>query len=71
VLVVLFLADLAMGLVSRAVPALNILVLSFPLKILLTLSLTSVAIAALPAVVSSIVDHVLTAMGSATHGVGG
>ena len=71
VLVVLFLAELAMGLVSRAVPSLNILVMSFPVKILLTLSVASIAIASLPGVVSTIVDHVITAMGSATQGVGG
>jgi flagellar biosynthetic protein FliR len=66
VLVVLFLADLALGLVSRAVPSLNVFVMSFPIKILLTLSLTSVAVALLPGTVSSILDHIIAVFGSAT-----
>jgi flagellar biosynthetic protein FliR len=70
VLVVLFLADLALGLVSRAVPSLNIFVMSFPIKILLTLSLASVAMAMLPGALSSILDHIVAAFGSATHGLG-
>jgi flagellar biosynthesis protein FliR len=70
VMVVLFLADLALGLVSRAVPSLNVFVMSFPIKILLTLSLASVAVAALPGAVSSILDHVIAAMGSAMKGLG-
>ena len=70
VLVVLFLADLALGLVSRAVPSLNIFVLSFPIKILLTLSLGSVAMAMLPGALSSILDHIMAAFGSATQGLG-
>jgi flagellar biosynthetic protein FliR len=70
VMVVLFLADLALGLVSRAVPSLNVFVMSFPIKILLTLSLASVAVATLPGAVSSILDHVIAAMGSAMKGLG-
>ena len=66
----LFLADLALGLVSRAVPSLNVFVMSFPIKILLTLSLASVAVATLPGAVSSILDHVIAAMGSAMKGLG-
>ena len=69
-LVVLFLADLALGLVSRAVPSLNIFVLSFPIKILLTLSLASVAMAMLPGALSSLLDHIMAAFGSATQGLG-
>jgi flagellar biosynthetic protein FliR len=70
VLVVLFLADLALGLVSRAVPSLNVFVMSFPIKILLTLSLTSVAVALLPGAISAILDHIITAFGAATRGLG-
>lgn len=70
VMVVLFLADLALGLVSRAVPSLNVFVMSFPIKILLTLSLASVAMALLPGAVSSILEHILAAFGSATRGLG-
>jgi flagellar biosynthesis protein FliR len=70
VMVVLFLADLALGLVSRAVPSLNIFAMSFPFKILLTLSLASVAIALLPGTLSSILDLIIAAFGSATKGLG-
>jgi flagellar biosynthetic protein FliR len=70
VMVVLFLADLALGLVSRAVPSLNVFVMSFPIKILLTLSLASVAMALLPGAVSSILDNILDSFGPATKGLG-
>ncbi len=59
VVVILFCADLAMGLVSRAVPSLNIFQLSFPVKTALTVGLASVAVALLPAAVSGIVDRVV------------
>jgi len=71
VLIVLFLAELALGLVNRAVPALNVLVMSFPVKILLTLSLTGIAVTALPGVVQFLLDHINTAIGSAAPGIGG
>ena len=70
VMVVLFLADLALGLVSRAVPSLNVFVMSFPIKILLTLSLASVAMMALPGAVNSILHHIMAAVGAATRGLG-
>lgn len=70
VLVVLFLAELALGLVNRAVPTLNVLVMSFPLKILVTLTLAGVAVTALPGVVDSILSHIGSAVGSAAPGLG-
>jgi flagellar biosynthetic protein FliR len=71
VMVVLFLADLALGLVSRAVPSLNVFAMSFPFKILLTLTLASVAVGMLPGAVSSILDQIITSFGSASRGLGG
>lgn len=59
VVVVLFCADLAMGMISRAVPSLNIFQLSFPVKTILTVALASVAVALLPAAVEGIVDRVV------------
>lgn len=56
---VLFLADVGLGLLTRVAPALNAFALGFPLKILITLTLSSVAILALPGVVSWIVDDAL------------
>ena len=56
VLAVLFLADLSLGLVSRAVPSMNVFQLSFPVKLMLTLALCSVFILVLPGVVAEMVD---------------
>ena len=58
VVVVLFLAELALGVVSRAVPSLNVLAMSFPLKILLTLSLAGVAIGLLPGALNALLERV-------------
>ncbi|NTW40310.1 MAG: flagellar biosynthetic protein FliR [Cellulomonadaceae bacterium] len=59
--VVLFLADVGLGLVSRVAPALNAFALGFPLKILLTLTLGIGAYLALPQVVARLTE---TAVGS-------
>lgn len=45
---VLFLADVGMGLVTRAAPALNAFVLGFPLKVLITLTFASAVFGLLP-----------------------
>lgn len=55
-LVVLFLADVALGLLTRVAPALNVFILSFPLKILLTIVLSVIVFVALPGVVSALMD---------------
>lgn len=52
--VVLFLADVGLGLLTRVAPALNAFALGFPLKILLTLTLVGAAYVALPQLVSSL-----------------
>lgn len=57
VLVVLFLSEVALGLISRAVPTLNIFAISFPVKIVLAISFAGVAFAMLPGVVSGLVDQ--------------
>jgi flagellar biosynthetic protein FliR len=53
-LVVLFLADVGLGLLTRVSPALNAFAMGFPLKILLTLTFGSLAFLALPGVVESL-----------------
>ncbi|WP_349899739.1 flagellar biosynthetic protein FliR [Parafrigoribacterium soli] len=53
-LVVLFLADAGLGLLTRVAPALNAFTMSFPLKIMMTLTLVSVIFVALPGVVSKL-----------------
>ncbi|WDF33777.1 flagellar biosynthetic protein FliR [Arthrobacter agilis] len=55
-IVVLFLADVGLGLLTRVAPALNAFALGFPLKIFITLSLGSVVFIALPRVVSTLAD---------------
>ncbi len=56
-LVVLFLADIGMGLLTRVAPALNAFALGFPLKILLTLIFSAVVFLALPRIVASLADQ--------------
>ena len=57
-LAVLFLADVALGLLTRIAPALNAFSLGFPFKILLTLVLVGTTIAALPQVVQRLAETV-------------
>ena len=52
--VVLFLADVGLGLLTRVAPALNAFALGFPLKILLTLSLSALTFLALPRIIASL-----------------
>jgi flagellar biosynthetic protein FliR len=52
--VVLFLADAGLGLLTRVAPALNAFALGFPLKILLTLILGGIVFIALPGIVASL-----------------
>ncbi|GAB95887.1 flagellar biosynthetic protein FliR [Kineosphaera limosa] len=71
VLACLFLADVALGLVSRSVPSLNVFQLSFPIKVILAVSLASVAVAMLPAAVNGIVERVLLHFQPALQILGG
>lgn len=48
---VLFLADVALGLLSRISPQLNVFQVSFPLKILLTLGLVGLGFATMPRII--------------------
>jgi flagellar biosynthetic protein FliR len=57
-LVVLFLADVGLGLITRVAPALNAFSLGFPLKILITLTLGAAVFTALPRVVSALTGQV-------------
>ena len=53
-IVVLFLADAGLGLITRVAPALNAFALGFPVKILLTLLLVPMLFVALPEIVNSV-----------------
>ena len=61
VLAVLFLTDIALALLSRAAPALNVFSLSFPVKILVTLLVVGVALPLLPGAVDAAVRSALHA----------
>jgi len=59
-IVVLFLADVGLGLLTRVAPALNAFAMGFPLKILLTVSLGGYVVLTLPGVLGGLT-------GTATH----
>jgi flagellar biosynthetic protein FliR len=65
---VLFLTDVAFGLLNRVAPALNAFSLGFPAKIFLTLSLAGTAIAVLPRVVDGLVAKAVSAVVQITGG---
>jgi len=56
-MVVLFLADVGLGLLTRVAPALNAFALGFPLKIFITLSLGSIAFLTLPAIIGTLTER--------------
>lgn len=56
-IVVLFLADMALGVLNRIAPQLNAFALSFPLKIGLTLMLVGLGFTLMPGTVVQLADH--------------
>ena len=56
-LVAYFLTEVALGLLSKAAPQLNILTFGLPLKILLTLMLVAAAVPLVPGAVETLVNH--------------
>jgi flagellar biosynthetic protein FliR len=54
---VLLLADLALGLLSRAAPALNVFQTSFPVKIMLTLALLSLTFPLQPPALNALIEQ--------------
>jgi flagellar biosynthetic protein FliR len=61
-IVILFLADAGLGLLTRVAPSLNAFALGFPLKILITLTLASTVFVALPRIVESITGQSVAAL---------
>jgi len=59
-LAVLFLADIGLGLLTKAAPSLNVFSLGFPLKILITLSLIGVTFLALPDALGALLGKIST-----------
>ncbi len=60
----LFLTDVALGLLSRAAPEMNVFLLGLPLKVFVTISLVSVVIPVFPGTVSHLTDTAVR------HGLG-
>ncbi|WP_193509276.1 flagellar biosynthetic protein FliR [Cryobacterium sp. BB736] len=58
-IVILFLADVGLGLLTRVAPALNAFALGFPLKILLTLTFAVTVFVALPQIIESLTGDAL------------
>lgn len=61
-LVVLFLTDVGLGLLTRVSPALNAFAMGFPLKILMTVTFAGFAYLALPGVVNSLAERAVSAI---------
>ncbi|WP_229067913.1 flagellar biosynthetic protein FliR [Actinoplanes sp. DH11] len=59
---VLFLADVALGLLNRVAPALNAFQLGFPVKIFMVVTLSGLAITMLPGVLNTLVEKSVTAV---------
>jgi flagellar biosynthetic protein FliR len=57
-LVVLVLADIGLGLLTRVAPALNAFALGFPLKVFITLGLAGFLFLALPRLVAMLAEQV-------------
>ena len=61
-IIVLFLADVGLGLLTRVAPAINAFALGFPLKILITVLFAGVVFLALPRVVAALTETAVSAM---------
>ena len=70
-LAVLVLAEIALGLLSRAAPQMNVFALGFSLKILLALGLAGLAIPILPGAVTSLAETAVRTGGDALRGIVG
>jgi flagellar biosynthetic protein FliR len=65
---ILFLTDVAFGLLNRVAPALNAFQLGFPAKILLVLTLSGTAITLLPRAMDGLIDKAVSAVVNLTGG---
>jgi flagellar biosynthesis protein FliR len=59
---VLFCTDVALGLLTRVAPGLNVFSLAFPVKVLLTIAVAGTAIVLLPQAFNGLVDRAVQAM---------
>jgi flagellar biosynthesis protein FliR len=65
---VLLLSDIALGLLNRAAPALNIFAMGFPVKIMITLMLLGLTYPLLPSALNGLIDQAVRAMVSLKSG---
>lgn len=70
-LAVLFLAEVAIGLLSRAAPQMNVFALGFTIKIMVALGLAGLAIPILPGAVTSLAEQAVRTTGAALRGMTG
>lgn len=61
--IVLFLTDIALGLITRVAPQTNVFSLGFPLKVLVTLGFIGLVVAVLPTVMTSLTDEAAKVLG--------
>jgi flagellar biosynthetic protein FliR len=59
---VLFCTDVALGLLTRVAPSLNVFSLAFPIKILLTLGIAGATLTLLPRAFNGLIDQAVTAV---------
>jgi flagellar biosynthetic protein FliR len=59
---VLLLADIALALLTRAAPALNVFAIGFPVKIMVTLVLLGLTFPLLPSALDTLMKHAVEAM---------
>ena len=69
-LAVLFLAEIALGLLSRAAPQMNVFALGFSLKILVALGLAGLALPVLPGAVTALAESAVRTGAAAMRGLG-
>ena len=70
-LAALFLAEVALGLLSKAAPQMNVFMVGFPVKIILCLALVGLALPLLPNTVTSLVENAIRAGNGLTTSLGG
>jgi flagellar biosynthetic protein FliR len=59
VVIVLMVVELVIGLISRASPALNYMVIGYPIRLIVGLTLVAALVPVIPAVTNSVVENVL------------
>lgn len=68
IVIVLLVVEVALGLVSRAAPSLNLMALGFPIRLLAGLIALAAAIAAVPSMVSRLIGPALEIAGRLAYG---